>query len=66
MCEYSPPYNVCTLMKCFLVLSQGMETISSLDPKAFTAYLSDTHNTICGRHPIAVLLNVSAQVTYHL
>ena len=35
-----------------------METITSLDPKAFAAYISDTHNTICGRHPIAVLLNV--------
>lgn len=38
-----------------------MESITSLEPKAFTAYLSDTHNTICGRHPIAVLLNVSIQ-----
>ncbi len=40
-----------------------MESITSLEPKAFTAYLSDTHNTICGRHPIAVLLNVSVQKT---
>ena len=37
-----------------------MESITSLNPKSFSAYLSDTHNTICGRHPIAVLLNVSA------
>ena len=45
----------------FLTCTQGMESITSLEPKAFTAYLSDTHNTICGRHPIAVLLNVSKQ-----
>ncbi len=28
------------------------------DPKAFTEYLAQYRNTICGRHPIAVLLNV--------
>lgn len=27
------------------------------DPTAFAAYLQKTDNTICGRHPIAVLLN---------
>lgn len=38
---------------------QGMSTIESLDPRAFSDYLKQYHNTICGRHPIAVLLNVS-------
>lgn len=35
----------------------GMSRIESLDPRAFTSYLEETHNTICGRHPISVLLN---------
>lgn len=35
---------------------QGMERIESLDHDAFLAYLRDTENTICGRHPIGVLL----------
>lgn len=38
---------------------QGMEKIETLDPRAFSSYLHETQNTICGRHPIAVLLNVS-------
>lgn len=28
------------------------------DPASFTAYLEQYGNTICGRHPIGVLLNV--------
>jgi hypothetical protein len=28
------------------------------DPAAFTEYLQQYRNTICGRHPIAVLLQV--------
>ncbi|XP_074658708.1 protein MEMO1-like [Tubulanus polymorphus] len=35
----------------------GMGIIESLDPLAFTQYLKDYGNTICGRHPIGVLLN---------
>uniref|UniRef100_A0A7S3XLT3 Protein MEMO1 n=1 Tax=Heterosigma akashiwo TaxID=2829 RepID=A0A7S3XLT3_HETAK len=35
---------------------KGMELIESLDPEGFIAYLSQYHNTICGRHPITVLL----------
>ncbi|KAK2141225.1 hypothetical protein LSH36_1137g00009 [Paralvinella palmiformis] len=35
----------------------GMELIESLDPTAFTDYLRKYQNTICGRHPIGVLLN---------
>ncbi|XP_049815318.1 protein MEMO1 [Schistocerca nitens] len=34
----------------------GMDIIESLDPQAFTAYLKKYGNTICGRHPIGVLL----------
>ncbi|CAH0390862.1 unnamed protein product [Bemisia tabaci] len=34
----------------------GMNIISSLNPKAFTDYLKRYNNTICGRHPIGVLL----------
>merc|ERR1712172_350300 len=36
----------------------GMTLIERHDPQAFTQYLRDFENTICGRHPIAVLLNV--------
>lgn len=35
---------------------QGIKTIESLDFKKFQAYLRKTKNTICGRHPIAILL----------
>lgn len=32
------------------------------DPQAFTEYLQQYQNTICGRHPIAVLLQVSFEL----
>jgi len=35
----------------------GMEKISMQDPGAFAEYLRTYKNTICGRHPIGVLLN---------
>ncbi|ELT96731.1 hypothetical protein CAPTEDRAFT_154277 [Capitella teleta] len=35
----------------------GMNLIEEMDPPAFTAYLEQYGNTICGRHPIGVLLN---------
>jgi len=35
---------------------QGMDIIESLSPKEFTKYLKNCGNTICGRHPIGVLL----------
>lgn len=38
---------------------QGMDIIETLNPSAFTEYLRKFGNTICGRHPIGVLLNVS-------
>ncbi|KAJ2805793.1 hypothetical protein H4R21_001122 [Coemansia helicoidea] len=34
----------------------GMAAIARLDHAAFERYLKDTRNTICGRHPIGVLL----------
>lgn len=33
-----------------------MDIIETLDPVAFTEYLKRYSNTICGRHPIGVLL----------
>ncbi len=38
---------------------QAMDIIESMDPVAFSDYLKKYQNTICGRHPIGVLLNVS-------
>lgn len=35
----------------------GMELIEDLSPSNFASYLKSTGNTICGRHPIGVLLN---------
>lgn len=37
----------------------GMDLIETMDPSAFSSYLKRYRNTICGRHPIAVLLHVS-------
>lgn len=36
-----------------------MGIIEQLDPVSFSNYLRKYHNTICGRHPIGVLLNAS-------
>lgn len=35
------------------------ESQGEIDPMSFTNYLKKYRNTICGRHPIGVLLNVS-------
>lgn len=35
-----------------------MNTIETLEPEAFVEYLKTFSNTICGRHPISVLLQV--------
>lgn len=35
----------------------GMDAIEKLEPGGFTEYLKNSKNTICGRHPIGVLLN---------
>ncbi|KAK6183286.1 hypothetical protein SNE40_010792 [Patella caerulea] len=36
---------------------KGMDIIEKMDPVGFTKYLLDYQNTICGRHPIGILLN---------
>lgn len=38
---------------------EGMELIEKLDPEPFSTYLRKYSNTICGRHPIGVFLQVS-------
>lgn len=38
---------------------KGMGIIEQLDPPSFSNYIKKYRNTICGRHPIGVLLNVS-------
>jgi len=37
---------------------EGMRIIEGGDPKEFRAYLDEYQNTICGRHPIAVLMHM--------
>ncbi|KAJ3041079.1 hypothetical protein HDV00_009979 [Rhizophlyctis rosea] len=55
----SPP----PIHKCIEALDrEGMSIIEKIDPAAFTAYLKRTRNTICGRHPIGVLLNATSKV----
>jgi AmmeMemoRadiSam system protein B len=36
---------------------KGMDAVESLNPLGFSKYLQEFSNTICGRHPIAVLLH---------
>lgn len=38
---------------------QGMDAIARLEPQAFNDYLKRTQNTICGRHPICVMLQAA-------
>ena len=42
-----------------VLLWQGMDLVESLNHIGFNGYLKQYHNTICGRHPIGVLLGVS-------
>lgn len=51
--------DVQCFMTFFFLLAKGMGIIEQLDPMSFTNYLKKYRNTICGRHPIGVLLNVS-------
>lgn len=37
---------------------QGMDIIETLNPTTFSEYLKRYNNTICGRHPIGVMLQV--------
>ncbi|KAJ3115316.1 hypothetical protein HK098_007000 [Nowakowskiella sp. JEL0407] len=40
---------------------EGMQLIEEMDILGFQYYLKKTKNTICGRHPIAVMLNAFSQ-----
>ncbi|CAL1272667.1 unnamed protein product [Larinioides sclopetarius] len=40
----------------------GMNIIEEMSPTGFTSYLKKYGNTICGRHPIGVLLNAVASL----
>lgn len=44
---------------------EGMSIIENGDHGAFCSYLRRTENTICGRHPIGVLLNALAYCSRH-
>ncbi|XP_013406636.1 protein MEMO1-like [Lingula anatina] len=44
---------------------KGMDLIESLNPMAFAEYLRKFGNTICGRHPIGVLLNAVDALKKH-
>jgi len=37
---------------------RAMSLIENIDVEGLTAYFEETENTICGRHPIAIILNV--------
>ena len=39
-----------------------MDIIERMDAPGFTTYLKQYGNTICGRHPIGVFLNMIAEV----
>ena len=43
-----------------------MELIEKLEPTDFKNYLKQYDNTICGRHPISVFLNVFYFITFIL
>lgn len=43
-----------------ILFFKGMDTIETLEPSAFVEYLKTFSNTICGRHPISVLLQVKS------
>ena len=44
---------------------QGMDLIEKQDAKGYAKYQRDFGNTICGRHPIAVLLHTLAACAPH-
>ncbi|KAI8925545.1 MEMO1 family, partial [Entophlyctis helioformis] len=41
---------------------EGMSAIQTRQPSVFESYLQRTQNTICGRHPIGVLLNAVDEI----
>lgn len=63
MCSYPKKIQMFAGMRVhlrfnFFLSVKGMGIIEQLDPMSFTNYLKKYRNTICGRHPIGVLLNV--------
>lgn len=46
------------LKEIFFEYFQGMDIIETLNPSTFNEYLKRYSNTICGRHPIGVMLQV--------
>ena len=48
-----PDVLCCT---CVSPYRDGMDLITRMDTAGFSKYLSETGNTVCGRHPIAVCL----------
>lgn len=48
------------------MLFQAMDAIETLNPPAFTDYLKTYSNTICGRHPIGILIQVRNATYLHL
>ena len=40
----------------------GMDIIERMDAPGFTNYLKQYGNTICGRHPIGVFLNMVTEI----
>ena len=57
-------YIYVLIWQIVFVFFQGMDIIENLNPAQFTDYLKQYHNTICGRYPIGVLLNVSSSYYY--
>lgn len=61
--QFDPKYGaICKSIEA--LDKRGMDIIESVDPAAFTAYLKETRNTICGRHPIGVLLSMLDHPTH--
>lgn len=55
--------SVWWMKKSFFVFHlQGMDIIENLNPTEFTNYLKKYGNTICGRHPIGVLLQAVQEI----
>ena len=56
--EYTPVWEF-----IFALDMSGLELIENMDADAFHQYCEETENTICGRHPIGILLAILAQAS---
>eukprot|EP01116_Phalansterium_solitarium_P015625 TRINITY_DN346_c0_g1_i3.p3 TRINITY_DN346_c0_g1~~TRINITY_DN346_c0_g1_i3.p3 ORF type:complete len:123 (-),score=31.14 TRINITY_DN346_c0_g1_i3:234-602(-) len=70
-CYYEPggggAHQQQPIYKCIEVLDRrGMEAIESQQPSRFYDYHKTYKNTICGRHPIGVLMNMLQASTLKL